>query len=133
MNKAVLVVRIVLGAIFTVFSMNYFFNFMPQPAMPEAAGAFMGALMATGYLLPLLKVFELISGIMLLAGFMVPLALTMLAPIIINIAAFHLVLAPGGLAIGLLLLVMEGFLAWAYRDAFTRVLQPRARPVGEGS
>ncbi len=132
MNKAVIGVRILLGAIFGVFSLNYFFAFMPQPAMPEAAGAFMGAMMATGYLLPLLKIFELVSGIMLLAGIMVPLALTMLAPIVINIVAFHLFLAPGGLVIGLALVVMEGFLAWAYRDAFTGVLHPKAQPAGAG-
>ena len=130
MNKAVVIVRSLVGAIFVVFSLNYFFNFMPQPAMPEAANAFWGALMDSGYLLPLLKVVELGSGIMLLAGFMVPLALTMLAPIIINIAAFHLVLAPGGLVVGLPLVVMEGFLAWAYRDAFAGVLQPKAEPMG---
>ena len=86
--------RIFLGLIFFVFGLNGFLQFMPQPPQPEAAGAFIGALAATGYMFPLIKGTEVVAGLLLLSGRFVPLALTLLAPIIVNIALFHTVLAP---------------------------------------
>jgi putative oxidoreductase len=128
MRKLIPVARILLGLMFTVFSLNFFVPFIPQPPPPPAAGAFAGAMFATGYIFHLLKVLELASGIALLAGFFVPLALTVLAPIIVNIVFFHAFLAPSGLPIPLVILVLELFLAWAYRDAFAPLLNARAKP-----
>jgi putative oxidoreductase len=128
MRKLIPVARILLGLMFTVFSLNFFVPFIPQPPPPPAAGAFAGAMFATGYIFHLLKVLELASGIALLAGFFVPLALTVLAPIIVNILFFHAFLAPSGLPIPLVILVLELFLAWAYRDAFAPLLNARAKP-----
>jgi hypothetical protein len=85
-------------------------------------------LAATGYLLPLLKATEVAAGAMLLTNRYVPLALTLLAPIIVNIVAFHLFLAPGGLAIALFVLAAEIALAWWYRGAFRAVLAARTAP-----
>lgn len=120
--------RILLGLIFTVFGFNFFFHFIPQPPPPPAAGAFAGALFATGYLFYLLKTVEILSGLALLAGVFVPLALTLLAPVVVNILFFHAFLAPSGLALALVLLVLELFLAWSYRGAFAPMLNPRAQP-----
>jgi putative oxidoreductase len=128
MRKLIPAARILLGLMFIVFSLNFFFPFLPVPPPPPAAGAFAGAMFATGYIFHLLKVLELASGIALLAGFFVPLALTVLAPIIVNIVFFHAFLAPSGLPIPLVILVLELFLAWAYRDSFAPLLNPRAKP-----
>jgi hypothetical protein len=122
------VTRTALGLIFTVFGLNGFLNFIPQPPAPEAAAAFGGALAATGYMFPLLKSTEIISGLLLLTGRYVPLALTVLAPIIVNIVAFHAFLAPGGLGIAFFVLAAELALAWWYRDAFRTVLASRVEP-----
>jgi len=121
--------RILLGLIFFVFGLNGFLQFMPQPPLPEPAGAFMGALAASGYMFPLIKGTEVVAGLLLLGGRFVPLALVLLAPVIVNIALFHLVLAPVNLIMVVVLLALEGYLAWAYRDAFTGVLQANARPA----
>ena len=102
MRTLILVARILLGLMFTVFGLNFFFHFIPQPPPPPAAGAFAGAMFATGYLFNLLKVLEVLSGLALLSGFFVPLALAVLAPIIVNILFFHAFLAPAGLAVPLL-------------------------------
>ncbi len=115
--------RILLGLIFTLTGLNGFFNFMPAMAgMPEGAMNFMGALAATGYFFPLLKTFELVSGILLLFGRYVPLALLFLAPITLNILAFHLFLAPSGLPVAVLvvgLTILNGYLHFdAYRPLF---------------
>lgn len=120
--------RILLGLIFFVFGLNGFLQFMPMPAMPEAAGAFMGGLAATGYMLPLIKGTEVVAGLLLLSGRFVPLALTLLAPIIVNIAFFHAVLDPNPVMV-VALLALELYLAWSYREAFEGVLQAKARPT----
>ena len=88
--------RVLLGVIFFVFGLNGFFSFIPQPPFPEQAGAFMGALAATGYIFPLIKSVEVIAGVLLLSNRFVPLALALLAPGVVNIVLFHAVLATDG-------------------------------------
>jgi uncharacterized membrane protein YphA (DoxX/SURF4 family) len=131
MRKMVLVARILLGLIFTVFGLNGFFNFIPVPEnLPEAVTNFMGAMMATGYMLTLIKATETACGILLLIGRCVPLALTVLAPVVVNILLFHIFVAPGleNLAVPLVILVLGIYLAYAYRSSFAGVLNPNAKP-----
>lgn len=125
-QKLPVAARIVLGLVFFVFGLNGFLHFIPQPAMGPAPGAFMGALHASGYLLTLLKATEVAAGILLLSGLFVPLALTLLAPIIVNIIAFHLFLAPGNFGLLAVILGAELFLAWTHRAAFAPMLRARA-------
>ena len=120
-----LLARVLLGLTFFVFGLNGFLHFLPQPTPPPAAGAFFGALYASGYMLPLLKGTEVLAGALLLAGIFVPLALALLAPIIVNIVAFHLFLAPGNWGVLALVLASELFLAWTYRAAFAPMLRVR--------
>jgi len=125
-RKLPLAARLLLGLTFLVFGLNGFLHFLPQPAPPPAAaGAFFGALHATGYMLALLKGTEVLAGALLLAGLFVPLALTLLAPVIVNIVAFHLFLAPGNWPVVAVVLVGEIYLAWTYRAAFAPMLQAR--------
>jgi uncharacterized membrane protein YphA (DoxX/SURF4 family) len=121
--------RLFLGTVFTVFGFNFFFHFLPMPPPPpgNAVGTFFAGVMATGYLMQLVHAVEIGAGILLLANRFVPLALTLLAPIIVNIVGFHLFVAHSGLAIPAVVLVAELFLAWTHRAAFAPMLQ--ARPV----
>ena len=128
MQKVVMVARLLLGLVFTVFGLNVFVQFLPAPERSEAAGSFYGALLGSGYLVPLLGATKLTAGIFLLAGILVPLALTLLAPIVVNIVLFHVFLDPAGMPIAILVLVLEVFLAWGYRDSFKGVLNLRAKP-----
>jgi hypothetical protein len=123
--KAAPFARLVLGLIFFVFGLNGFLQFMPMPPVPEAAGAFLGALAASGYMFPLIKATEVGAGILLLSNRYVPLALLLLAPVVVNILAFHLVLAPEGLALALVSAGLLGVVAWSQRAAFAGVLQAR--------
>jgi putative oxidoreductase len=118
--------RVLMGVGFLVPGLNGFLHFMTLPPMPAAAADFMGALAATGYLLPLIKGVEVAGGALLLSGRFVPLALTVLAPILVNIVAFHLALAPEGLGMPLVLFALELYLAWSYRAAFRPMLRARA-------
>ena len=124
------IARTLLGLVFVVFGLNFFFHFLPMPPMEGAPAAFMGALFATGYMFPLIKVTEIVGGLMLLSGRFVPLGLLLLAPVLVNIAAFHVFLTPGEVGMSAVLVAIEAFLAWSYRDSFRGVLDPTATPGG---
>ena len=117
--------RLFLGLVFTVFGLNFFLHFLKMPPPPAKALAAMGGLFATGYLMQLTHIVELVGGILLLSGLFVPLALALLAPVIVNILAFHLFLAPAGLVIPLAVLAAEIVLARAHRAAFAPMLHAR--------
>jgi uncharacterized membrane protein YphA (DoxX/SURF4 family) len=124
--------RVLLGIIFFVTGLNGFLNFLPQPStMPEGASAFAEALMKTGYLFPLLMGTQLIGGVLLLSNRFVPLALALLAPIVVNIVAFHVFLAPSGIPLAVVVLALEVYLAWAYRTAYRPMLAMRATPAAK--
>ena len=128
LQKVPAVVRSLLGLGFFVFGLNGFLHFLPQPPQPGPAGAFGGALFATGYMFPLIKGTETLAGLALLSNRFVPLALAVLAPVLVNILAFHAFLAPAGLAVPVVFVAAELYLAWAYRDAFAPMLKARAVP-----
>lgn len=121
--------RLLLGLAFFVFGLNGFLNFMPQPKTPMPAGAmtYMTAFMST-YLMKLVAGTQLVSGALLLSGFFVPLALVLLAPVIVNIILFHVTLMPATIGPGIVVLVLELYLAWEYRESFRPLLTARARP-----
>jgi hypothetical protein len=127
-GKAIHAARILLGLIFAVFGLNGFLHFLPQPPMSGPPANFAMALVATGYMFPLLKGTEVISGALLLSNRLVPLALTLLAPVIVNIISFHTFLAPSGLPLPILVVALEVFLAWSYRSSFRPMLRVRAEP-----
>jgi putative oxidoreductase len=100
--------------------------------VPANAGAFMSALAATGYMFPLIKGVEVVAGALLLSNRFVPLALALLAPNVVNIVLFHAVLAPAGLPVALMVLGLEGFAAWTYRDTYASMLRARTAPTVSG-
>lgn len=113
MSKLPLIARLVLGLIFFVFGLNGFLNFIPPPeSMPENMTTFMNGMMVTGYFFPLLKGTEVVCGALLLVGAFVPLALIVLAPIILNIFLVHAFMAPEGLPIAIAIGLLECYLAF---------------------
>ena len=120
--------RILMGLLFTISGLNGFLMFLPPPSggMPAGAAALGLALMQSGYLMQLVAGTELVAGVLLLANRFVPLALALIAPVIVNIFLFHAFLAPSGLVIASALVAAEIFLAWRHRDAFRPMLAARA-------
>ena len=125
-NKARTAARITLGLIFAVFGLNGFVGFIPHPPHAGGAGELIGALASSGYMFPLVKAVELATGILLLAGRYVPLALTVLAPVVVNIVAFHLFLEPATIAVPLVALALGIYLAWTERRAFASLFVARS-------
>jgi uncharacterized membrane protein YphA (DoxX/SURF4 family) len=120
-NRYVQAARIALGLIYFIFGLNFFLHFIPGSAQPGGrAAAFLGGIFQSGYLFPLIKVIEVISGALLILGYFTPLILVILMPITLNILLFHTVLAAGGFPTGLSIFMMLAhiFLAWSYREQY---------------
>lgn len=125
MKIAMVIVRTLLGLLFLFASAAYFFNLIEPPPMADGPfKTFNEGLAAAGYFLTLLKVTELVCSLLLLAGRFVPLALVILAPIVINIFMVHLFLDRAGLPIAIFVVAAEIFLAYYYREAFKPLLSP---------
>jgi uncharacterized membrane protein YphA (DoxX/SURF4 family) len=120
-SRGAKIARYVLGTIFTVFGLNGFFGFLPMPPLEADAGAFMGALAATGYMFPLIKGSEVVAGLLLLSGRAVGFAGMLLAPIVANIVLFHAVLAPSGIALPLIIVGLMAYLGYQHRSLFQRL------------
>ena len=118
MGKAVLVVRVLLGFLFVVFGLNGILHFLPAPPMPPSDAATFATIMAAHKWMTVVSLLQVIGGLLLLVGRYVPLGLTILAPILVNILLFHLLLQPKGIAIGLICSLLELFLLFAYRRSF---------------
>lgn len=125
MRVAGLIARYLLGVVFLVFGANGFLHFIPMQPMPGAAGQFLGAIYGTGYL-TVIFVLELVPAILLLAGRYVPLALALLGPVIVNIALFHAFLAPSGLPLAALVVVLWGLVFYSVKNAFGGVFLAKA-------
>jgi uncharacterized membrane protein YphA (DoxX/SURF4 family) len=122
------IARILLGLMFLFFGLNGFLNFIPPPKdLPTDMVTVSTALMKAGYMTVVSGV-EILVGLLFLANRFVPLALALLAPIIVGIIVFHITLAPSSIGPGIVVLVLELYLAWAYRKAFRPMLAARVTP-----
>jgi hypothetical protein len=121
--------RCALGLVFFASGLVGLLNLLPPPSAPLPAGAaaFGGALLATRYMFPLIKGTEAIAGALLLTNSFVPLALVLLAPVLLNICLFHAFLAPAGVVLPLLLAGIELYLAWVYRAVYRPLFVRRTR------
>ena len=126
------VVRFLMGLAFFVFGLNGFLHFMPEPKteMPKAVTDLMTGMMGSGYMFPLIFGTQLVVGVLLLLNIFVPLALALIAPVLVNIIVFHIRLQPSGIVPGAILTVFELYLAWCYRKCFFPMLAFRVRPGG---
>ena len=130
MKIITVIARFLLGLIFLVFGLNGFLHFIPSPPPPSGmAGQFVGALFVSNYLV-VVFLLQIIPAILLLINRYVPLALTLLAPIIANILLFHILMAPSGLALAIVVTVLWITTFLSVRSAFGGLLQPRVPAQG---
>lgn len=128
-NKLVFSSRLLLGLLFLVFGLNGFLHFLPQPEVSESAAQFMGALVQSGYMIPLVFAVQLTVGILLLLGRFVPLALILITPITVNIIGFHLAMDLKSIGPGILVAILQIYLLFAYLPSYKSLLEMKARPV----
>jgi len=124
MKTASTIARYLSGVIFLVFGLNGFLHFIPLPPPSGVAGQFMGALFVSHYL-TLIFALQVIGGVLLLANRYVPLALAILAPVIVNILSFHALMAPSGLPLALFVTVLWALVFVHVRTAFAALFHAR--------
>ncbi len=120
MKVASLIARYLLGLIFLIFGANGFLHFIPMPPPPGVAGQYMGALFVS-HVLVVIFLLQLLGGILLLVGRYVPLALVLLGPVIVNIVLFHAFMAPSGLPLATVVVILWLVTAWSVRESFAGI------------
>lgn len=120
--------RWALGAIYFIFGLNGFLNFMPQPPLPESAVGFLSGLAGSGYFFPVLKGTEVFAGLLLLTSIAAPLALVILAPISLQIFLFHAFLTPGleNLVLPVVIIALHVTAARAYWHLYLPLFEVKA-------
>lgn len=120
MKSTVLITRIMLGLIYVVFGLNFFFQFLPMkpPPMSKEAMAFSSGLFGAGYFFPFLKALEIISGIFLLVNRYTAFFVLFIFPVTLNIFLYHAFLLPSGLTVAGPMLLIHLFLGYAYRKYY---------------
>jgi putative oxidoreductase len=123
MKITIIIVRILLGLVFVVFGSNGFLHFIPMPPMQGPAADFMGAMAGTGYI-KVVAALQVAGGLLLIIGRFVPLGLTLLGPVIVNILCYHIFIDRTGLPVALVVSVLALFLLWHYRANFAGLVKP---------
>lgn len=116
------IARYLLGFIFLTFGLNGFLHFIPMPPPTGVAGQFFGALFVSRFYV-VIFLLQIIPAVLLLANRYVPLALTILGAVIVNILCFHIFMAPAGLPLAVVVTILWFLTIWRVRSAFTGILQ----------
>ena len=132
MKYAFVIARVLLGLVFTVFGLNAFLHFFPNPPVPGLAGQFMGALLGSHYYVIAFGT-QLIGGVLLLSNRYVPLALTLLGPVIVNILSFHMFLDSENIAPAVVVTVLWFLIFSRVRSAFTGLFVTKTAEVEPSS
>ena len=122
MKIASTIARYLLGFIFLTFGLNGFLHFIPMPPPTGVAAQFFGALFVSRFYV-VIFLLQIVPAVLLLANRYVPLALTILGAIIVNILCFHIFMAPPGLPLAVVVTVFWLLTIWTVRSAFTGILQ----------
>lgn len=124
MKYIVLVSRLLLGLVFVVFGANSVLHFMGGSSLPPGdAGVWTGLMMAHHYM-NFVGVLMIVGGLLLLVGRFVPLGLTILAPILVNILLFHFLFTRQGISKALVCTLLELILLIAYHRSFHSLFAP---------
>lgn len=124
MKIVAMIARILLGAIFVFFGSNLLFHFL-HSAMPTGTfGLYMTALFSSHYIIAV-GLFQVIGGLLLLVNRYVPLALVILGAIIVNILLVHFLMAPSGIPLALVVMLLWLLVYWRHRTAFAGIYTPK--------
>ena len=122
MALASTICRYLLGLMFTVFGANGFLHFLKQPPPSSAFGLQFLTVAVESHFMVLIFLLQVIAGILLLSGRFVPLALVVLAGMLINILNYHVTMDPSGIAPGILATIFWFVTAQKYRGNLRSLL-----------
>jgi putative oxidoreductase len=121
MKLVAIVARYLLGLIFTVVGLNGFLNFIPQPPPPNPLAIQFLVSVSESHFAGFFFAIQVLGGLLLLSGYFVPLALTLLAAELYNILAFHLTLSPTTIAPALVVSVLWVLVFLQHRESFNGI------------
>ena len=124
MKIATVVVRTLMGLLFLFASITYLFKLITPPSPTGVMKVFSDGLDASVYLMPTVKIVELLCGVAFVLGRYVPLATVLISPVIVNIVLVHSFLAPEGLPLAAFLVFANAFVAYSHRDVFKPLFRP---------
>lgn len=123
MRRLTSAARYLLGIFLLIMGLNKFFQFLPSTEMPEPAAAFLMALIDSGYILPMVAIVEIVSGLLFLSSKTTPFANLILAPLSVNIILFHLFLDPAGIFPALMVAILNVFLISRYFEVYRPIFE----------
>jgi uncharacterized membrane protein YphA (DoxX/SURF4 family) len=127
MKITVFISRIVLGFLYLIFGLDYFFHFIPyQPLHTGKTGAFIAGLKGVGYFYPMIKTIQIAGGLSLLFNRYAPFFAVVLFPISLNVLLFHTILVPSGWLMGVILIVPNLLLGYGYRRYYSGMFTAKA-------
>jgi putative oxidoreductase len=126
MKIAALISRILLGLMFLVFGLNGILHFIPTPPMPPSLMKDFATVLEASHFTVVISAIEVVCAILFLVNRFVPLALTLLGPILVNILLFHIFLAPASIGPGVFATVLWFILFYRERDAFAGIFRAKA-------
>ncbi len=129
MKIVLTIARYLLGFMFTVFGLNGFLHFIPQPPPASPLALQYMTVMVVSHYFVLVFLIQLVAGILLLFNRFVPLALVLLAPVIVNILLYHSLMDPAGLPAGILATILWILVFVRVRGAFTGILKSKPSPA----
>ncbi len=129
MKVAVTICRILLGFMFTVFGLNGFFHFIPQPPPANPLAIQYMTVLATSHYFVVVFLVQVVAGVLLLSGRFIPLALAMLAPVLVNILLYHSLMDPSGLPVAGFATILWIVIFVRFRAAFNGLFQSRLEAV----
>ncbi|WP_040299807.1 DoxX family protein [Arcticibacter svalbardensis] len=107
-KKILFVICLLFGLMFINAGLNKFFNYMPVPKdLPENMIKLMTAFMQIGWLMPLIAVAEIVGGVLFITNKFRALGAIVIFPVMIGILLTHLLIAPSGLPIALVLFAIN--------------------------
>jgi uncharacterized membrane protein YphA (DoxX/SURF4 family) len=130
-NKLLTVSQYLLGFAFLVFGLDGFFHVIPIPPARPAAAKLIFSLIETGYFFQMVKAIEVACGALLLSGRLIPLALVLLAPLLVGITSIHAFLNPEGLPLMIVLGALHLYLVKGYWAYFQPILTLKAAPAAD--
>ena len=107
-KKILLGASILFGLMFINSGLNKFFNYMPMPKdVPENMMKVMTAFIEIGWLMPLIAIAEIVGGLLFITNKYRALGAIIIFPVMIGILLTHIITAPSGLPLALVLLAIE--------------------------
>jgi uncharacterized membrane protein YphA (DoxX/SURF4 family) len=125
MKIAAMISRYLLGLLFTVFGLNGFLHFIPQPPPAKPVALQFLTAVSVSHFICVVFLVQLIGGVLLLAGRFVPFAIAILAPVLVNILNYHLTMDPGSIGGAVVATILWAILFLRHRASFAGIFQVR--------